>query len=712
MIRRSVLPQKPLFLLLSLLCIFAVLFWIFAINHRFYFADDREAQYFPYGLIIRDSLLKGEFPFLTTRTFYGGALWIDWQYGLLNPVALLMNFLITPQHLELSGFLFALVSCVLLAGGTYSLARAYEFPPAWSALFALLMAVNVDILYYDARDWHPGITSLAWFAFTWAALRRLLAAERDVMWHVVIAALLMYMMVSAGWPHTDIAFALLGCALLAAELIKKDGRAARLVQAGVLGFLLCLPVIVPVLAAFPWTGRDVIPKTAFLTPSLLDLLNFSTPIWEPLMISGDPNEHSAVPLFFVAWFAAPCLFLIDWTKKNPRDVLLPALLAGIFFLFGVLGFGPKIMLRYPFRWAPYMDLFGLIALFQFVRQEAAFSFSFRKIALAFASLLLPSVAAFANGREISTVTVMDAALPIAFLGIFITCQKRRRLQDLPGFWAATSLVLFLLVYFAWPTDVNTLEWGKRDVTPATSPGDARAVNYLLTTTTQPTIPPELRNEREYLTAALGAYYNVNTFNGYSSMGQKGFTRLMDCQNFSFIICTFQPGRLFRKEPETQAAYLDLFKIDRIVVDKGLVAQSVARKLPGWKATPQQTTVLFTGKRNELPGTLSWHSPQLRVSDPATPGDNTESFQVKNGNAPALLVFARLFYPGFHATLDNAPVTVRPVNDMLVGVEVPAQGTGTLRLCFLPPYLVPCVLIALLALGAGIALAWREHARGI
>jgi len=97
--RKRIMP-----LLFCLLGVASGLLVLFAMNHRFFFCDDREVQYFPYGLAIREALLKGEFPFLTTRTFYGGALWLDWQYGIYNPLSLLMNFLIMRQHLELSGF--------------------------------------------------------------------------------------------------------------------------------------------------------------------------------------------------------------------------------------------------------------------------------------------------------------------------------------------------------------------------------------------------------------------------------------------------------------------------------------------------------------------------------------------------------------------------------------------------------------------------------
>jgi hypothetical protein len=62
--------------------------------------------------------------------------------------------------------------------------------------------------------------------------------------------------------------------------------------------------------------------------------------------------------------------------------------------------------------------------------------------------------------------------------------------------------------------------------------------------------------------------------------------------------------------------------------------------------------------------------------------------------PALVVVSESFHPGWSATVNGAAVGVLPVNNLFLGVEVPA-GESTVELRFRPPGLVP---------GAGVSLA--------
>jgi uncharacterized membrane protein YfhO len=75
-----------------------------------------------------------------------------------------------------------------------------------------------------------------------------------------------------------------------------------------------------------------------------------------------------------------------------------------------------------------------------------------------------------------------------------------------------------------------------------------------------------------------------------------------------------------------------------------------------------------------------------------------------------LVFARLAWPGYEATVDGTPVTVESLDDMLVSVVVPARGDiAELRLEYRPPGHRLGLILAL----AGVLLAclvvvdWRR-----
>ncbi len=702
--------KQRLPLLLSLAGVAAGLLWLYFLDHRFFFMDDRQAQYFPYGLIIRDALLRGEFPFLTTHTFYGGALWLDWQYGLYNPSSLLMDMMIDPRHLEFSGLLFALVSNLLLALGAYALGRSYGLTRGWAALLGLLMGLNIYIVYRNSNIWQPGVTSLAWMMFAWAALKQLIAAKKNIALRVLLAALYMYMMVSAGWPHTDIAFALIAAALFIEERLKdKNGPSARrLVAAGLLGAALCLPVVVPVLAALPWTARGAIQDPPMFHPRLTDTLNVGNPVWQTFMSQGSPGQQ---PLLYLAWFALPALVLIRWKAARWQRLLPLACLAWLFFILADAGAGALLTLRYPLRWAPFFHLCLLLPLLALL-QDSPLVLSRRRILWAFALLTGPMLLAFGLHPD-SPPPAFAAALAACGALTFWIWKPRQTLTVL----AASSLLVFGLIFLAYPGNNYSIEWGKHDETAAAALEAARTapLTYTFTDSTYSGysgIPAGAPAEQDFMIAAMGAYFHADTLNGYSSLGQKGLEELTHCSLYEVITCSYHTDTLLKREPETGVPYLDLFKVGRIVATKkDGTAASVRQQAPrGWKESDRPLVAIFDRqKKIELPGTLSWHSPSVTVSEPAQLADDREMFQIKNGTKPGLLVFARLYYPGFHAAVDDKALPVRPVNDLLVGINVPAGAAGKFVLSFTPPLLWPCVTLSAFALLGWLVFAWRERA---
>jgi uncharacterized membrane protein YfhO len=78
-------------------------------------------------------------------------------------------------------------------------------------------------------------------------------------------------------------------------------------------------------------------------------------------------------------------------------------------------------------------------------------------------------------------------------------------------------------------------------------------------------------------------------------------------------------------------------------------------------------------------------------------------------APALLVLAEAWYPGWTATVDNAPAPCVPANAWMRAVEVPA-GTHRVELRFRSRWLGPGALLALLTAGV-LGLLVRRERRG-
>ena len=694
-------------LLLAMLGVALVLASLYAVNHRFFFFDDRQIQYFPYGLIIKDALLHGEFPFTTIRTLYGGALWLDVQYGLYNPLSLFMTLLINPRALEFSGFLSSLVLCLLLAGGTYTLGRAYGLKAEFAAVLGLVTGTNVYMLYFHANTWQPGLSSLIWLAFAWASLKRLTEVKKAIALRVLKSAVFIFLTVSAGWPHQYVALAVILTVLFVEEWHRDRQRALRLVYATALGAAFCLPVLIPVAAGWDLTAR---PRGFFnnglMAPGVGDMLNFSNPAWLPRLLQFSGTRVTPAPYFFAAWFALPALFFVKWRGVDWKKYSGLAAALGLFALLTLSAeqAGP---LRWPVRWIADVHLCLLLGVLLILQRENL-SAAPPRLALALSALGVTTLAAVMESPPQALAALWLALLPALFIPLLAAAVRNR--GGLPFLLGASSVVMMTAMAPVFPDMPLFFEHGKSDtVLGARAAPDGGGEGYALYWWPYDTVAG-LKDERDFLFAGMGGYYNVNTINGYSSIGYKGLSRVFRRMGLDFS--SPAKPRLTVRDRETGAMFLDLLKIRKIVAGKSVAPDDIGKTTPGvWTRGAKGGLVTFERREKfGLPGTVSWRSPAIALEGGAEAEANGESAGIRNSGLPGLVVFARLYYPGFHATLDGAPLKVRPVGKMLVGVEVPAQAAGTLRLFFRPPLFYPCLALSGLALLVWACFALTERKR--
>ncbi len=694
----------------ALVGLVAVLCCIYAINPRFFFTDDRQVQYFPYGLIIKQALLDGHFPFLTVRTFTGGALWLDWQYGLLNPFSLLLTLTIMPQHLELSGLLFAILVSGFLCCGVYRLGRAYALRADFSALLAFLMGTNIYSLYFDSNIWGPALLSLAFLAFAWASLKELPRRQGNIPLHVLTTGVLMYLTVSAGWPHTDVVLAIVGTVLFAAEVMRGNRQGAlRFALAAGLSVALCLPVVVPVVAALPWTARVENIDINGLTASVPDLLaGAGNPGW-PTMVSDRDQTMSlvAMPFYFIAWFFLPAMFMARRSALSFKKIDELAAVAAPLFLLAT-GMLHIHLLRYPTRWLADLDLVILIVTLSMLQDDPVLSAPRPRHAVV--AMIMLALLALGNPAQPVLPSLILFPMPIIFALLLPLAARAAGGKWLASYLGAGAAAIVLSIAAMFP--VNPIlygDWGKDDQTTNIRPHDGSCVNYSLYLYDFPA-SHRLLDENEFLYQAMGAYFNIDTIGGYSSLGHRSWARVSgNLDNFA----SAKFPALMRHEPETGASYLELLKVGTIVADKK-TADSIAPGMSAlhWTQENHPATVRFMAPQaSRLPGTVSWHSPALTVGDGALE-TNGESLTLRNGPAKATIAFARAFYPGFHADLDGVPLTTRALDDFFVAVDIPPNAAGRLELGFLPPYFEPCMALAITALLAAAAAAlWNRQRAG-
>jgi hypothetical protein len=133
------------------------------VNGYFYYADDNQTYFTPmFGEIAR-LLEAGEFPLSTDRVWYGGAILAEYQYGVFNPVCLLL-LLIAHRFGDLAqaAAFYAIAHYAIFAAGSYVLGLALGFPRRAALTGACLAISSTWLLYWGAGNWIPALVSISY----------------------------------------------------------------------------------------------------------------------------------------------------------------------------------------------------------------------------------------------------------------------------------------------------------------------------------------------------------------------------------------------------------------------------------------------------------------------------------------------------------------------------------------------------------------------
>jgi hypothetical protein len=207
---------------------------------------------------------------------------------------------------------------------------------------------------------------------------------------------------------------------------------------------------------------------------------------------------------------------------------------------------------------------------------------------------------------------------------------------------------------------------------------------------------------------------VATVNAYYGMGFQAFGSAL-CMGYNGSTCGGALAAAWRPVTPGGPTLADLLKLDTIVVQNDLPGTGGARTPQGWATTYRDPTVTVLHREQPPPypdGRLAVAPPGTDVvEDSAT--DSEERIDLRGGPGGAL-VFARLAWPGYAATLDGQALPVRQGPAGLLTVDVPAGATGRLLLAWTPPGQALggslAVLGAVLALTHGIAFSIRRRRR--
>ena len=270
--------QRPWVCFLTLYCL-AYLLEILKPN--FYLHDDFESQYLPIYVDAVRAWGEGSLPLLSWGTWHGACQLGEYQAAVFNPCHQALIFLAVHGSTTFSHTAALISGFYLALAGTagYCLGRNREWPAwaCWSCAFTF--AFQGFMVRWCACTWVPACCANAWLYWLYFCLEKWDGASPEQRPGCELkSALVVFLLLTSGWPTADIMGALLCLYSLGGALRRRDRGGWRLLVALGAGALLAAPALLPFVDYTSYAGRLGLPgalawSTRVSLAGLLDLVN-------------------------------------------------------------------------------------------------------------------------------------------------------------------------------------------------------------------------------------------------------------------------------------------------------------------------------------------------------------------------------------------------------------------------------------------------------
>lgn len=690
-------------------------------NRWFYYWDDSAAAFAPAWRVIGERVLAGGWPTLIPQMWAGGNITAEALYGTYNPLLLANSVLIASlPNLAVGITLVKVEFLVILAIGTYVLARQFgaNKPMAFIAGYVLPFAGYT--LYFDASSWASGLFAFAWIPHVWWSTRAAAAGRVNPVFSIIFAVLAL----TTGNPYGAVGVAVVYIAVIAEQCARRDfRRISGLVWSGSAALLLSLIVYLPLVFT---TGVSVrtqsgVSNDGALRPGLSDILDVSGPTRLP-MINAFGAEFMTVPLGYLAWFIVPLIPWIKWKSLKELSTSAVSLMVfGGIYLVLLLGPSNLWLFRWPVRLLEYVQLPVIVAV------AVAMSAGMNRDRLRLRSgltavlLLVQFYSAWSSVPE--DIGFHGAALGIcALLSVVALILWKANSRAFVGSLAAGVAIVLALQTNVWFLgNYNVTPWQfPRQLAFMENRFDEKYVGNTFAIASPSNIPLESPTSQwgDIVFGNMWQAAGVDAINSYAGISYADFVEALCLNYYGGVQCPDAVSRLDAIAPGTDVAWTDALRLETIVVqNSGPYGGSDAfESLPqeDWDIT---TSKLTTVARRTAPlawpdGRISAVSPGLTVtSDVAT----TDTHETATYDGSGKVTFALLAWPGWSATVDGEPTPVSATSSGLLQVDLPANG-DTVTIEYSPPgttlgYALAAIGLALaLTQGIVFALGRRRSSR--
>ncbi|WP_305093452.1 hypothetical protein [Prescottella sp. R16] len=648
----------------------------------FYYVGDQHEQFAPMWHMFGDSLRERQWPVMDPSGWMGGNFAAEGLDGIWNPLNW-GNFLVASMfdNLSIASFVVMVEILAILGAGVYLLAREYGARRWAAVVVAVAIPVSGFTLWYEASGWPAGLMAFTWVTHFWWATRRFSRGATNPL----VPFLFGFLAMTTGNPYAPLGLVVVLAAVAVELLLARGyGRLVHVVVMGVCVGAVALLVFLPLLGSSEVTTRDslaAIANDTFLVPDLGDLAAGSSPTYLPSMSTWAGGRLESGPTTYFAWFVLPLLPWIRWRELRARLTgSVSVLVVGGFYLAATLAPSNVWLFRWPVRLVEYLYLAGAV-IFALALSAGLARDRVRGRTITTAVIVAAGGYLSWAVRPDESLThllglVVTAALVAALL---VACRRSGAGTSMVVAVTGTAAVLFLQTSMfpaSAPKPAGT------PVPPATSvpaydlpriaAGTAGYRGTVLQLAALGLTTPEDARNGEILFGNLPRAAGVHSIASYTGMGFAEFADDL-CMDYRGATCADAYTRLWEPaDADTPAPLIDVMGVSTLVIQRALLPDVAAGPSPpGWHVV-YDTPIRVVWVRDEIlpeAGRATWSSPGVAVTTESS-STGREEIRVSAENA-GRVVFARLAWPGYTATIDGHAVDLPDGPAGLLAVDVPA-----------------------------------------
>ncbi|MFE5644400.1 hypothetical protein [Rhodococcus sp. NPDC056516] len=682
---------------------------IVTVDPRYFYVDDTESGAVGNWVQLGHLMREGQFPSLVLDQWMAGNYPVEGQGGLWNPVQIFINYIApSVDNLALLATLVKLAFAIILGWGVYRVCLEYGARPYWAAVAGSAVPFAGFTLYFEYPSWVTSVIGMAWVVQAWASGIRYARGRSGP----IPVFVFLYLAISVGYVHAALMAGVTVGALMLGEYIRSPQWRTTVklglvgIAAAACGAITFLPGLLS--SAVTWrTGEEGTFNDNFLTAPWSETLTASIPS-SVSSIESWTGETTYAPITYIAWFAIPALAFIGWRKAQGslRDLVTPLLLLAFILLFTA---GPSDIgqIRWPARLLPFVAVFSLVLLGVLLSRFGTLDKLRSRVTAAALIVFVLMIRASSSGPQYFIRHLTWAVVIIAVGALAIYLGRRYGAPAIAGLLILTIAPVTLYQVIAYPQALN--KWYL-----PTSQSEAKA-NFpdFPGTTLQLGNRALIRIDAEttelpWTSQVYGNYAKVldlDYVNAYTPVGHADFASLL-CMGFDGSTCDDAYRNVFRPDEYTGRTSADLMLLDRVVLQrKQYPGADNEPAPPGWhwadvpEVAQEQIYILErdAGPISDQPG---------RVSATVNADAQSEYMSVKSERVRVSspgggsVVFARLAWPGYTATLDGEPIPTKGLGGTYLYVDLP-PGTDNAELVI--NFRSPGQRIGFVGMGFGLVL---------